>query len=146
MSATFYIRTEGFDRTRNALLQMSRPDQLVDLLENIGALVESQTRRRIQEEKSGPDGKGWQAWSDRYARNRPGGRSLLQSEGGLLDSIQYLVTGGDVEVGSNLIYAATQQYGDTARSIPARPFLGISDENKGEIDELLQDHYRDLLD
>lgn len=146
MSATFYIRTEGFNRSRNALLQLSNPGQMVDLLENIGALVESQTRRRIQEEKTGPDGKAWQAWSDRYARNRPGGRSLLQSEGGLLDSIQYLVTDGEVEVGSNLIYAATQQYGDDARGIPARPYLGISDENEAEIDELLQDHYRELLD
>jgi len=44
----------------------------------------------------------------------------------------------EVQVGSNLIYAATHQFGDPARNIPARPFLGLSTDDRTEILALAQ--------
>ena len=37
------------------------------LMRQLGAAVESQTKRRIQDEKRGPDGRRWPPWSERYA-------------------------------------------------------------------------------
>lgn len=111
------------------------------LFEEIGAELESQTRRRIAEEKEAPDGQPWPAWSPNYAASRHGGQSLLQGEGDLLDSIQYQVfaDGSGVEWGSNLIYAATHQFGDAERGISQREYLGLSDDNADDIGTIIDD-------
>lgn len=108
------------------------------LLDAVGAEVESQVRRRISTEKAGPDGKPWVAWSERYAATRHAGQSLLQSEGHLLDSITYVVAidGSHVDVGSNLVYAAIQNFGGAKvgkPNLPPRPYLGFSTENREDL-------------
>jgi phage virion morphogenesis protein len=122
---------------RISALDNSRMDNA--LLEAAGAEVETQTRRRIQSEKTAPDGTQWAAWSPRYAKTRHGGQSLLQSGDYLLDSINYQVLNKRVVVGSHRIYAATQQVGDDSRNIPARPFLGLSTENEEDLQAILLD-------
>ena len=120
------------------------------LLEALGAEVESQARRRIDEGGPAPDGAPWEPWSDAYAATRRGGQRMLVGEGGLLDSIQSLVSGDIAEVGSNLVYAAIQQFGgepDMApgpAAIPARAWLGVSAEDAAELDALLDDHFSAL--
>jgi phage virion morphogenesis protein len=109
------------------------------LLEEIGAEVESQTRRRISEEKTSPDGEKWPAWSDAYAATRHEGQSLLEAEGYLLDSLQFAVSGDQVEVGSNLVYAAIQEFGGAEvgkPGLPARSYLGLSDENAADVEAI----------
>jgi phage gpG-like protein len=94
-------------------------------------------------------------------------RKPLVASGGLSQSIRYQVTdgGASVEVGTNIPYAATHQFGATIRpkskkalaipqpdgsvrlvkkvTIPARPFLGFSEGDKatvlGILSELLAD-------
>ncbi|KAB7624324.1 phage virion morphogenesis protein [Alkalilimnicola sp. S0819] len=114
------------------------------LLEGLGAEGESQTRRRIQEEKRGPDGAAWPDWSARYAGTRHGGHSLLLGEGDLLDSIQSRVSGGRVEWGSNLVYAAIHQFGGAGvgSNIPERAYLGISSANEEDLDAVVDDWLR----
>jgi len=115
------------------------------LMDAIGFAVENQTRERIQDEKESPAGKPWQAWTARYARTRNGGQSLLQGEGDLLDSLTYDVTddGEAVDVGSPLVYAAIHQFGGAAdmapgpAAIPARPYLGLSEDNQSEIESVV---------
>jgi phage gpG-like protein len=129
-----------------------------DILEGVGAEVESQTRRRIQEEKRSPDGVDWPEWSSKYAGSQhgasshephegslreAGGHSMLQLRGDLLDSIQYQLEGDDVLVGSNLAYAATQQFG--RGNIPPREFLGLSNENRDDIERMLTSYLDGLL-
>lgn len=126
----------------NAVLDRLANADLRPLLDALGSEVETQTRRRISEEKTAPDGAPWAPWSDAYAATRHGGQSLLQSEGHLLDSMHYQVIGGDVvEVGSNLVYAAIHQFGgeEVGRNIPARPYLGLSDENIDDLAALASD-------
>lgn len=141
------IHTDGaLERFERRLARMSGVD-FHDLLETVGATVESQTRRRIQVEKADAEGKPWPAWSPRYALTRHAGQSLLQGEGALLDSIQSLVSGEAVETGSNLIYFAVHQFGgeEVDLPIPARPPLGLSNDNFAELEGVLDDWLDGLM-
>ncbi|KFB94249.1 putative virion morphogenesis protein, partial [Trabulsiella guamensis ATCC 49490] len=53
----------------------------------------------------------WQDWSEGYAATRHGNQSLLQGNGDLLDSIQYIVSRGHVRVGTPLDYGRTHNEG-----------------------------------
>ncbi len=134
-------------RIRRLAAGMADPSEL---LEAVGAELESQTRRRVESGGPDPDGEPWQPWSDAYAKTRRGGHGLLRSEGGLLDSIQSLVSGNILETGSNLVYAAIQQFGGTSempagpREVPARAWLGISADDARELDQLVSDHFENL--
>lgn len=124
----------GIARLEKRLARLANPDTAA-LLDSIGAEVESQTRRRIEEEKTSPEGQPWPEWSDRYAATREGDQSLLSGGGDLLDSITHNVTGGQVEIGSNLVYAAIHQFGgaEVGINIPPRPYLGVSPENQADL-------------
>ena len=76
----------------------------------------------------------------------------------LLDSIANVSRGSDAIVGYNLIYATTHQFGaekgafgTTSRGgpipwgdIPARPFLGISDDDRRDIEKLVEGDLREM--
>lgn len=102
---------EKLAQIRMAIEKLSDNSLQQELLDSIGAVVESQTRRRISDEKSSPAGEKWQGWSDGYSKTRHGNQSLLQGDGDLMDSIQYIVERGRVRVGSPLSYAAVHQDG-----------------------------------
>lgn len=99
------------ERYQRMIDALGNPAHKRELLETIGAVAESQTRRRITTEKTAPDGTPWQAWSASYAKTRHGNQSLLQGDGPLLDSIQYQVKGSKVHLGSPLPYAPSIQDG-----------------------------------
>jgi len=128
----------GIERLQRRIDRLANPE-LDQLGEQLGSLVESQTRRRLSADKEAPDGTPWAPWSDDYAASRKGGKSLLEGEGDLLDSITYEVDRGQVSVGSNLVYAAIHQHGGTPdmapgpAGVPARPYLGFSDNDLAEI-------------
>lgn len=107
------------------------------LLDVLGSELESQTRRRIDEEKTGPDGAPWEAWTEAYAARRPAKGGLLELDGNLRDSITYEVGNDAVTVGSNLVYAAVHQDGWEDKNIPARPYLGVSAENLEDLGGLV---------
>lgn len=117
------------------------------LMDAIGFTVENQARDRIAHEKESPGGEPWKPWSPNYAKTRAAGQSLLQAGGDLLDTLTYVVDidGSGVEIGSNQPYAAIQQFGGTEDMAPgpaairARPYLGISDDNKEELESVALD-------
>jgi phage virion morphogenesis protein len=111
------------------------------IADQVGTMMADQTQRRIQTEKTAPDGTPWAPWSDRYAAtrntdNRTQNSLLIDSEH-LLDSIQQYNTGDTVTVGAGMIYSAIHQFG--GRGIPARPYLGLSDANRRDIEDLVID-------
>ncbi|MCP1375388.1 phage virion morphogenesis protein [Dyella lutea] len=110
-----------------------------ELMDGVGAEVASQWKRRIEFEKTTPQGVAWAPWSNRYKKTRTAGQSLLFSERHLWDSITHLLSldGKEVDVGSNLIYARTQNKG--RGKIPARQFAGLSSENKQDLREIAND-------
>ncbi len=120
---------------------------LFDGKKAIGAEVESQTRRRIEEGGPDPDGTPWEEWSDAYAGTRHAGHSLLVGEGDLLDSIQFITRGAEVEVGTNLIYGAIHQFGgdEVGMNIPARPYLGLSPDNEADLLGVVEDFIEEAL-
>lgn len=111
-----------------------------DALESIGAEVESQTRRRLEDKEGAPDGTPWAPWSERYAATRVENQSMLESSGALIDSIQWDVIGDDVQVGTDRIYGAVHQFGFAKRKIPARPYLGLSTDNEQEVLDVMTDY------
>lgn len=152
------IEAAGLDEAAARLNALAEADLRVEGLSIVGALIESQTRARIQAGGPAPDGAAWADWSPAYAAERAGdGGGKLFRGGDLMDSLAFVVAGEALQVGSNLVYAAIQQLGGTIRAkgggklriptagggaafvdsveIPARPYLGVSAENAAEIEE-----------
>lgn len=121
------------------------------LLRALAAAGESQTRRRIESERRGPDGAPWPEWSPNYAKTRHGGHSLLQSTGALLDSLTSFADDLVGGWGTNLRYAAIHQFGGQTgmkpgpAAIPPRPFLGVSAEDLEELADIAEDYLDRLL-
>lgn len=143
--AQISINAKDLDRVQRLLDRLARAD-FAEVLDTIGASVESQVRRRISTEKQAPDGSAWPAWSDRYMRRGTGYALLKTREANLFGSITYNVMGRDsVEIGSPLIYAATHQFGDDDRNIPARPYLGLSSEDEDDIQDDIEAWLEEIL-
>lgn len=126
----------------------------------IAEAIRSGTIERFETE-TGPDGS---AWSKSIRASEKGGLTLTVT-GDLKSSINARATEKGAEVGTNLVYAATHQFGDSGRviraknkpylafeyhgrtirkkqvtvNIPARPFLGISDEDRTEIKSIVEE-------
>ncbi len=122
-----------------------------DMLESFSGLMVSQTQRRINEEKTAPDGTPWAPWSERYENYRerkgiPNHRQLILS-GDLLNSIYGSHTAKSVRVQAKTVvqYANTHQFGNSDKNIPARPFVGLSDENREELREAGIDYLKSVL-
>lgn len=135
MAAEFKVNLGGLEEVIHSLPFINKRK----ILENVGVLVVGQTQHRIEQEKASPDGEKWQEWSETYAKTRHSGQSLLQSEGDLVQSIAYQVHGNELEVGSDEVYAGTQNYGLPEKNIPARQFLGLSLGNEKEIQQEIKE-------
>ena len=131
-------------------------DDLAPVLADIGAELESSTVKRFIS-NVGPDGVPWSP----SARAKAEGTPTLVQHGHLRDSIHYEVAGDAVEVGSNLIYAGIHQVGGTISAkgealaftlangafvmtksvtIPARPYLGMSDNDNATVLDIVGEH------
>lgn len=134
--------------SKQAQLAMRRLSQLDigALVYNVGALIESSTQRRIQEEKRSPEGEPWALRSPSYSQSRRPGQSILISDGDLLASIQNYSTGDVARVGTNMVYGAVHQLGsDGDQNIPARPYLGLSESDETDINRLVIGEVSELL-
>lgn len=61
---------------------------------------------------------------------QPGGRKILTDTGRLRNSVHFRMLGKHtLALRAGTVYAATHQYGDPSRNIPARPFLMVQDED-----------------
>ncbi|MBB4066272.1 phage virion morphogenesis protein [Gellertiella hungarica] len=130
-----------------------------ELMSNIAGIGTEQTRRRILEEKTAPDGSPWQP-------NAEGTSILLETGQHLLSSLSWQASSTEAEWGATWKFAHVHQEGMTivpksAESlvfqlggrvvqakkvtIPARPFVGLSDENRQEIIDVVTDHFGALL-
>jgi phage virion morphogenesis protein len=131
---------------------LKQTDDKKGLFDAIGAALVTSTAYRF-EEGVGPDG---YPWKTSFRVKRRGGKTLIDS-GRMLNSITHNATAEMVEVGTNVIYAAIHQLGGTIEAkggkdayltfkladgtfrrtksvaIPARPFLGLDDDDNKEI-------------
>lgn len=125
--------------------------------------LRTSTLERFRSEES-PEGS---RWKPSVRAERRGGKTLTKTAG-LKNSIRAQADESQAAVGTNLVYAATHQFGAerTIRAkkgrylkfqigdrwvsvpsvrvnIPARPFLGISQEDKEEIKEILDEAFEE---
>lgn len=129
-----------------------------ELMEGIGRLVQEQTRRRIEEEKTSPAGA---AWKDNWR-----GSDILRESGALSRSIDYAPSEDSVEVGTGIVYGRIHQEGGVisaknARALffqmgnrfvqvksvtmPARPYLGLSAANQVDVIKAAEDWLERLV-
>lgn len=135
----------------------------------IGERLTETTKRRF-ETSTGPDGRRWASNSQvtlaamlarrKGAFNKRDGKlsakgaglvmakkPLLAESKALSTTITYRLVSDGVVIGSPMEYAAMQHFGGTKAmfpnlwgDIPARPFLGVSAEDRTDILEILQNH------
>ncbi len=131
---------DGLKRLSAAIQNYADLDRRA-LLDQVGGLLENQTKRRIEEDKTSPEGLPWQPWSERYAKTRHSNQSLLIGEGHLKDGITHnVLSENELEWGSPEIYSTVQQLGWPDRNIPARAYLGISTADGIEIERATADY------
>jgi phage virion morphogenesis protein len=140
------------------------------LMRIIGDYGVDSTRRRMIEQHA-PDGTAWAALNPAYAELKGSGYDILYASGALRGSLTYLAGMSEVSWGSGMIYAAVHQFGATivpknapalsfvlggklspylvsvkSVTIPARPYLGISDADRVEIELLGREYLTRLWD
>lgn len=119
------------------------------LLAEIGSALEDSSRKRFVSQES-PDGVSWAPLSEFTLSRKKSGRILYES-GDLHDSIKFELGADFVQiVAGPTEYAATHQFGRADNRlfggplapIPARPFLGLSDDDQDEIMDAMSDFVR----
>lgn len=160
----YSIRIEGdVQRLMKRLKQLQDVDiRSANLV--LAEALRTSTRERFKEQKD-PEGK---AWKQSIRAAQEGGTTLTQSAG-LKNSIKSKASMDGFAVGTNKIYARTHQFGEKGRAItiraktsrglvfkigdrwirkhqvqvniqiPARPFLGISEDDMREIKGTMMD-------
>jgi len=155
---------------RRALDRLAhKVDDLSPALRDIGEYLVRTTDLRFRAEVA-PDGTPWAQNSDttllRYLNKggkgftkkgrlsargakRLGMKKILRADGFLQDTIRYQLADGGraVEIGTDRVYGAMQQFGGTKAqhpqlwgTIPARPFLGLSAADRAGILAILKRH------
>jgi phage virion morphogenesis protein len=133
-------------------------ENLREPLDQIGAAVSNNAQLRFPAQ-AGPGGKPWSKLSPvTLARRKKGGKGAqaLLDTGRLRASITHNVHSNTVEVGTNVEYAAVQQFGATRGAfgrtkrgapipwgnIPARPFLGLDAEDIADLGDIISKYLK----
>ena len=138
------------ERRLGALVQAGA--DLTPAMEDIGEHLLRTTRDRFVEEED-PEGSAWHPLSEATKARKKRNIDKILTRDGYLRDIVYRASRDSVEVGSPRIYAGTHQFGAEKGSfgttergspipfgeIPARPFLGLSDDDRDEIGELIRE-------
>lgn len=132
---------------------LKRTGDLNPVSNGIGDILVANTQLRFVDQK-GPDGNPWASLSAvTLTRRRKEGKGaqILRDTGRLAASISYTTSNGSLDLGSNVIYAGTHQfgakkgsYGRTRRGapipwgdVPARPIFGYTDQDQQDVLELI---------
>lgn len=110
------------------------------LMTRIGAAMKGQTVRRFSQGE-GPDGQPWEKSKRAEAEQ---GQTLVDTAR-LRASISFSAAPLEAHVGSNVVYARIHQLGGQAGrgrkiTLPARPYLGLSADDREEIEALVAAH------
>jgi len=137
-------------------------ENLRPALLEIGEHLQGSVEERFRTETD-PEGRPWEPLSEFTKENKRTDQILTESGGaGLRGSIHYRAGRDFLEQGTNKIYAAIHQLGGTIKAkgggalaigrpggafalvkqvtMPARPYLGLSDSDRQVIDEILMRH------
>ncbi|MBF0212290.1 MAG: phage virion morphogenesis protein [Magnetococcales bacterium] len=140
------IDADTMDELRGAFTRLAEHCRnLTPCLKDIGEDLLRSTDKRFDEHLS-PEGSPWEDISPQTKekkQGRFGEGKILTDSGRLRRSITYSTEHNGLLVGTNVIYAAIHQLGgETGRghTMPARPFLGISDRDKESALEIVAEY------
>lgn len=132
--ATITLNPGDLDALAGKVESLSRADA-ADLADALGALGVRQTQRRIHNEKTSPAGAAWKP-------NKRGG-SILELHGALVSTMAHTAAPWAATWGSNMVYAAIHNFGGPIHFkaghtiiMPQREYLGLSDANAAEMEDL----------
>lgn len=122
---------------------VGRYSDLTPLMDDFGQVLENSTVERF-ETNIAPDGSPWLP-SERVLKAQ-GSAKILVDKADLRNSITTEPSAREVQVGSNLPYAAIHQSGgqagrNLATYIEPRPYLGISEEDEQDLFERVTDYW-----
>jgi phage virion morphogenesis protein len=117
---------------------------MAPVFSSIGERMLINTRARFGKQES-PEGVAWAPLSPAYrARKKKNKDKILIAFGYLFGpGLRYQASASGVEFGTDRIQGATHQFG--RGPIPARPFLGLSDDDRRDILDIVSDHLRRAL-
>ena len=127
-------------------------------MQDIGEHLLNATRGRFHDEED-PEGHPWAPLRPATKKRKKRNAGKILTEEGHLRGIVMQADSDSVVVGSPFIYAGVHQFGaeqgafgSTSRGspipwgdIPARPFLGVPDDDEREIVAIILDHLRDAI-
>ena len=146
---------EGAEAISRVLRRLSEAGRnLEPALADIGEHLVNSHQERWHLEQS-PDGVPWAPLSPDYAewkqRKRPNA-GILVFDDLLRGQLAYVVSGRQLQVGTNRPYGARHQFGSDGPdalgrhiTTPARPWLGVSDDDEAIILEIIRDHLIDSI-
>lgn len=164
--SSIQVRLDGDAQELMRCLKLMGNVDFKGVMNAVGEGLRTSTVERFERGET-PDGNAW----SKSARVRESGGKTLIRTAALRNSINVKSNSTGVAVGTNDIRAATHQFGDTrtirakgskklafriggewrtAESvtihIPARPFLGISDEDGQEIRDILEEAIAEAME
>ena len=147
--------TSNFPEVLDVLEQvLKRVSDLSEPMASIAAVLESASEQAFSDEADPATGENWTALSDLTLALRPQrqGGMILQDSTSLASSVTTEAGADFAQIGTNVPYATTMffganqgAFGKNSRGhplpwgdIPARPYLGVGDEDKADILDILE--------
>lgn len=120
-----------------------RCSNLQPVFDEVGGSQVAEVQNRFQGEH-GPDGAGWVGLAASTLAKKQGD-TILRESAGLFDSVTHEASDKKAAIGTNHPLGPIHNYGgqagrNQATTIPARPFMGVSEDGKAEILAILRDH------
>ena len=152
MAGAFIEIAAQDEQVRELLRQLAeRMEDLTPAFAEIGEIVTESVQRNFEEHRA-PDGTPWARLARSTVRQKAKrGRSpkdILIDRRILMGSIHPEAHRDHVVIGTNVVYAAVHQFGAGLRAhiatrrtfppIPARPFLGVREDDRPEIEDALR--------
>lgn len=129
---------------RQALKKLlAKLGSLEPVFRDIGESILISHRERFDRAIS-PEGISWAELSPDYQKRKRRNRDKILVLDGWLRQLNYAASETELRIGTDRVYGATHQFGDPARNIPARPFLGLDEAERATVLDILSDWLSDL--
>lgn len=123
-------------------LQQRLNGDLTPLMQAIGSVLEGSTRQRFADKVS-PNGVAWAVLMPSTVKAKNGRSNILVDSGDLIRSITFHASNDSVVIGTDRPYGKYHQTGtkkaDGSTKMVARPWLGLSQQDQFDINDLIMD-------
>ncbi len=139
MAGSFVVIThQGTEDAYSILTQLVETlGDLSEPLSDVGEYLLLSHRDRWDEQSS-PDGTPWAPLSEKYqAKKQRHANEILRLNDDLRDTLNYQAEPLSLYFGTPLEYGAAHQFGRDDINLPARPYLGLSQQDADEVLSIL---------